>query len=130
MNEPNTNLYVILLLITKFFPKSVFQVQQLITLWEDTILVELPENLQQYEQIIGQDGNPIWKSRVAKAITELQKMNYIQRAYPYSMQYQRYTVTQLGTDDITVAQHDIKNRISGDELQLSIEIEKLVQDMS
>ena len=80
--------------------------------------------------MIGQDGNPIWKSRVAKAITELQKMNYIQRAYPYSMQYQRYTVTQLGTDDITVAQHDIKNRISGDELQLSTEIEKLVQDMS
>mgnify|MGYP001201479240 CR=1 FL=1 len=129
MNKYEINGYVILLLIDKFFPKSVFQVQQLFMLWEERILPVLSQNTLKTELLVRDDGNPVWKTRIVKAISELLNMEYINRAYPYSMQYQRYAITDFGKNVIAAPSQGIKEKLSGNELFLSREIEEVIKNI-
>lgn len=126
MNNSKINLYVILLLINVHFPKSAFQIQQLMTLWEDKILNLLPRSIRGKEIASDYENNPLWKTRIVVAITELQELSYIKRLSPYSMQYQRYTITDLGVQDMSDPDLEFKNNLSGDDITLTLEIEKFL----
>ena len=129
MNNPNINVYVILLLIYKCFPKSVFQIQQLVSLWEERVIDQLPSENKNDELSKDFQGNPIWKSRIVAAISELLALEYIKKTYPYSMQHQRYCITEQGIQEISNITNDDRIRLSGRELLLSDEIDKVVPNI-
>lgn len=90
---------LVLLIIQKEFPVTIFQVKQLEITWQQ-YLDKLTVNSQTLESELTLERRPKWRSRIVNSISELMNFNLIEKCAPYSMQHQRYKITEKGLDII------------------------------
>ena len=90
---------LVLLIIEKEFPMTIFQVKQLEITWQQ-YLDKLTINSQTLESELTLERRPKWRSRIINSISKLINFNLVEKCAPYSMQHQRYKITKNGLDII------------------------------